>query len=215
MREEYDFTKRKKNQYIKNEVKKFLDTHRDVEFSAAKFEYSIYLCGEASQKAIEIANSRCPKTITDLELEKVISETTEPVELLRLMRKELSGFNRSMLRSKIMEYEDELLPMIKKCIRNKQDVFIENALYFFMKSATNCCDWIMDTYLQFQSEYLKSLFCLVLGFRGDVSMISFLIKEAERMEKEYPKEYYDQGPALAVQELSARCFVKTCATVLN
>lgn len=207
MRKEYDFTNGKKNQYIKNKVKKFSDTHRDVEFSAAKFEYSIYLYGEASQKAIELANSRCPKTVADLELEKLILEATEPVELLKLMRKELSGSNRSILRNKIMEYEDELLPMIKeKCIRNKQDVFIENALYFFMKSQINCSDWIMDAYSQFQSEYLKSLFCLVLGFRGDVSMISFLMKEAERMEKEYPKEYYDQGPALAVQELSARCF---------
>ena len=46
----------------------------------------------------------------------------------------------------------------------------------------------------------------MLGFRGDTSMISFLIDEAKRMEKEYPSEYYDQGPALAVQELSARCF---------
>lgn len=80
-----------------------------------------------------------------------------------------------------MEYEQELLPMIKeKCIRNKQDVFIENALHFFMMSNNNCCDWIMETYSQFQSEYLKSMFCLVLGFRGDESMIPFLIEEASK-----------------------------------
>lgn len=205
MREEYDFKNAKKNQYIKKEAKKFLDTHRDKEFSAAKFEYSIYLYGEASEKVIEYANSRFPKTEKDLELEKVITETTEPNELLRLMRKELSGSNRSALREKIMEYEQELLPMIKeKCIRNKQDVFIENALHFFMKSKINCCDWIIETYPQFQSEYLKSLFCLVLGFRGEESMIPFLIEEARRLEKEYPNETYDQGPALAVQELAVR-----------
>lgn len=208
MREEYDFKNAKKNQYIKKEAKKFLDTHRDREFSAEKFEYSIYLYGEASQKAIEMANSRCPKTKKDLELEKVIAETSKPDELLKLMRKELCGSNRSRLRERIMEYEQELLPMIKeKCIRNKQDVFIENALYFFMKSQINCCDWIIETYSQFQSEYLKSLFCLVLGFRGDESMISFLIEEAKRLEKEYPNETYDQGPALAVQELAVRYFI--------
>lgn len=40
-----------------------------------------------------------------------------------------------MFREKLMEYEWELLPMIKeKCIRIKQDIFIENALYFFMSS---------------------------------------------------------------------------------
>lgn len=145
------------------------------------------------------------KKESDLELEKIITETTEPVELLKLMRKPLVGSNRSLLRKKIMEFEEELLPLIKeKCIRNKQDVFIENALYFFMKSETNCCDWIVEKFAEFQSEYLKSMFCLVLGFRGDVEIIPFLMEQARRMEKEYPNEYYDQGSTLAVQELAAR-----------
>ena len=56
-------SKYKKNQHLKNEVKNFLDTHRDIEFSAAKFEYSTYLYGEASQKAIEFANSVWKKGI--------------------------------------------------------------------------------------------------------------------------------------------------------
>lgn len=73
-----------------------------------------------------------------------------------------------------------------------------------MKSDVNCCNWILETYPQFHSEYLKSLFCLVLGFRGDATMIPFLMEEAGRMEKEYPNEYYNQGPALAVQELAVR-----------
>lgn len=161
--------------------------------------------GEAGEKAIELATAICPKTATDIEMEKAIIKTTEPNEILKLMRKKLSGSNRSLLREKMLEYEDELLTMIKeKSIRNKQDVFIENALYFFLRSKDNYCDWIIDTYSQFQSEYLKSLFCLVLGFRGDISTIPFLMEEAERMEKEYPNEYYDQGPALAVQELAVR-----------
>lgn len=35
-------------------------------------------------------------------------------------------------------------------------------------------------------------------------MILLLIEEAKRLEKDYPNETYDQGPALAVQELAAR-----------
>lgn len=104
-----------------------------------------------------------------------------------------------------MEHEQELMPMAKeKCIRNKQDIFIENAVHFFMKSQCNCCDWITETYSQFYSEYLKSLFCLILGFRGEKSLIPFLMEEAKRMEREYPDETYDQGPVLAVQELAER-----------
>lgn len=86
MREEYDFTNGKKNTYLKNEVKKFLDTHRDIEFSAAKFEYSIYLDWEESEKIIEQANSRFPNKGNDVEMEKNIIETSEPAELLKLMR---------------------------------------------------------------------------------------------------------------------------------
>ena len=205
MRKEYNFKDVKKNKYIKSEVNKFLDSHRDIEFSAAKFEYSMYLDPEMSKKIIELANSNFVQSEDDLKLKKIIVDVTEPNELLRFMRKPMSGANRSIFREKIMEYEVDLLPLIKeKCIRIKQSIFIENALYFFMNSKMNCCDWIMETYQQFHSEYLKSMFCLVLGFRGSVSLISFLMDEARRMVKAYPDKYYDQGPALAVQELAVR-----------
>lgn len=207
MREEYDFTNAKTNLYMVKEVKRFLDTHRDIKFSAAKFEYSIYSDWEESEQIIEIANRRCLETQKDLEMREIIEKTTEPSELLRLMRKELSGTNRSLLRAKIVKYEKEILPLIKeKCIRNKQDVFIENALHFFMRSTYNCCDWIIENYFQFHSEYLKCMLCLVLGLRGEVHMIPFLIAEAKRMEKEYPDETYDQGPTLAVHELAKILF---------
>ena len=205
MRVEYNFQNPKKNQYIKNEVKRFLDSHRDVGFSAAKFEYSMYLEPEMSKKIVELAESKFVPSEDDLKLKKIIVDATESNGLLRLMRKPMSGANRSIFREKLMEYESDLLPLIQeKCIRIKQDIFIENALYFFMNSKMNCCDWIMDTYQQFHSEYLKSMFCLVLGFRGSVSLISFLMDEARRMVKAYPDKYYDQGPALAVQELAVR-----------
>jgi len=48
------------------------------------------------------------------------------------------------------------------------------------------------------------MLCLVLGLRGDKSMIPFLIEEAKRMENDYPDETYDQGPTLAVHELANR-----------
>lgn len=189
----------------KKEIKKFIDTHRDLKFSAAKMEYSIYSDWETSEKVLELANQRVPETKVDMEMKTLIEQTDEPREILNLMRKELSGANRSLLRTKILKYEDALVPLIKeKCIRNKQDVFIENTLAFFMRSTNNWSDWIIETYSQFQSEYLKCMMCLVLGFRGNISMIPFLINEARRMEKEYPDETYDQGPTLAVQELVNR-----------
>ena len=45
---------------------------------------------------------------------------------------------------------------------------------------------------------------LIIGFRGDVEMIPFLMKETERLERMYPQEAYAQGPILAIQELAVR-----------
>ena len=63
---------------------------------------------------------------------KMIEQATTAEELLKLMRKPLSGGNRRRLRRKILEYETVMMPLIKeKTMKNGQDIFIENTLYFF------------------------------------------------------------------------------------
>ena len=48
------------------------------------------------------------------------------------------------------------------------------------------------------------MLCLILGFRGDITMIPFLMKEVERFERWYPEEDYEQGPLLALYEMRER-----------
>ena len=191
----------------KEEVKKFLSTHRDIELSAAKLIYSLHIYSGAQEVIADYCNNNIKKTDEDLKIEKTIAEATEPNELLMLMRKSISQLNQRILRNKLMKYEEKMLLLIQeKCLHNKNSMFIENALHFFLYSKENCCDWIIENYSEFHSEYLKSMFCLVLGFRGDVDMIPFLMEEAKRLEREYPMESYDQGPVLAIQELTVRFF---------
>lgn len=137
--------------------------------------------------------------------ELVIDAAVKPEELLAYMRKAVNGRSRLNLRAKLLEYETEMKPLIQsKAIRVLQDVFIENALYFFLHCQENCCDWILESYCDMRSEYLKSMLCLVLGFRGDVSMVPFLKREVARFESGYPDKEYSQGPLLALYELNAR-----------
>ena len=63
---------------------------------------------------------------------------------------------------------------------------------------------LMKEYSNIRNEYFKSMLCLVIGFRGDVEMLSFLTKETERLERMYLQETYAQGPILAIQELAVR-----------
>lgn len=98
-----------------------------------------------------------------------------------------------------------LMPWIKeKTMKNGQDIFRENTLYFFLYCEENCCNWLMKEYSNIWNEYFKSMLCLVIGFRGDVEMLSFLTKETERLERMYLQETYAQGPILAIQELAVR-----------
>ena len=189
----------------KKEVHKFLDKHPDIPFSAAKFEYSLYLEPEAVEYANAISEKMLDESEEDLHSKRMIEQAETTEELLKLMRKPLSGGNRSRLRGKLLEYETVMMPCIKeKTMKNGQDIFIENTLYFFLNCEENCCDWLMKEYSNIRNEYLKSMLCLVIGFRGDVEMIPFLMKETERLERMYPQETYAQGPILAIQELAVR-----------
>lgn len=185
-------------------IDEFLNSHPDKPFSAAKLHYSLYLEPEIEEQAKNYA-MEMEKTEEDLKYEKVIADTEEPEELLGLMRKNMSGLNRDALRKKILEKEAEMLPYIQKKVRNNgQDVFIEHALHFFLHSRENYCEWILKEYSSLRSEYLKSSLCLVLGFRGELDLVPFLMKETERFEREYPDDNYEQAPLLAVQELGVR-----------
>ena len=135
----------------------------------------------------------------------MIDEASSPDAIVKLLRKKSELEISIKLIEKAIDIEQETLPIIQtRILTTGQDVFIENALKYLLRCKTNCSQWIMENYQEIRSEYMKSMLCLVLGFRGDASMIDFLIEEAERFEREYPDETYDQGSALAVQELSVR-----------
>jgi len=74
----------------------------------------------------------------------MVEETDTPDGLIRMMRKALYSRNSSILRQKLLQHEEEMMPLIqKKALTNRQDYFIENALHFFLHSEKNCCDWIV------------------------------------------------------------------------
>lgn len=200
-----DTEHRKGTRMTKKDIRNFLQLHPYKEFSAARFEYSIYYNPEMLELANLLTSEFLVPSDEDIEQEQDINKADNAKELIRLMRKPMSGTNQHLLRKKLFQYENELLPLIQnKALTNRQDIFIENAFTFFLYSQNNYCDWIMQNYTQMNSEYMKSMLCLVLGFRGDVSLIPFLMKETERFERDYPLDDYEQAPTLAVQELATR-----------
>lgn len=105
---------------IKELSKKYFANHPLKEFSAARFEYSLY-----TMKGIEeLVNDRFKPDAKDLQDETVIDSAVKPGELLQCMRKGLSGKNRQKLRNKILENEAEMMLLIqRRAVTNLQDEF--------------------------------------------------------------------------------------------
>lgn len=188
----------------KKEIKKFLREFPYDETSPAVFEYSLNLYDEEVNEFFSMSD------FANIPTEKKFAEHLQPLteanDIVNVMRKPTSPLSKRLLMQKLLEVEDEALEIIKeKCMTNMQDHFIENAVRFFIKSKTNCCNWILENYENFRSEYLKSMLCIVIGFRGEVSNIPFLIDEAFRFLKYFPQESFEQAPALAVEEIAVRC----------
>ncbi len=189
----------------KNELKLFLKSHPIKKFSPARLEYSLMLDYEFEENVEKFLTSHNMNNET--EQVKSTIEVASVDELVNLMRKPLMGNGRSILINRLLENESAVMPLIKKrALTNMQDHFIECCIRFMNMSEENPCNWITENYNEFKSEYLKSMLCLVLGFRGDEAMLPFLMSETDRFSKFYPKESFEQGPLLSVSELAYRLY---------
>lgn len=189
----------------KNELKLFLKSHPIKKFSSAKLEYSLMLDNEFEKNVDKFMLSH--NMNSEVEQIKSTIEAASVDELVNLMRKALMGNNRSILINRLLENEFAVMPLIKKkALTNMQDHFIECCVRFMNMCEENPCNWIIENYNQFKSEYLKSMLCLVLGFRGNESVIPFLMSETDRFSKFYPEENFEQGPLLSVSELAYRIY---------
>lgn len=187
------------------EIRDFLDNHRNLQLSAAKIEYNRLSLDSEGDRIFDVINSVAePKrNEKDAEIFRRIEEAKDADEFVKLMRTPIIVADADKLKKKLVENEAVIMEAVKeRCISTRNEHFVENALYFFTKCKENCSGWIMDNYKDFHNEYMKSMMCLVLGFRGDESMIPFLMQEAERMKSEYPGDLFDQGPYLAVSKLA-------------
>ena len=88
--------------------------------------------------------------------------------------------------------------------------FIDNAIetaFGSWQCRENCSQWILQNYEDVREPYGRSMLCLVLGFRANVDVIPFLMRQVERFETQFPVHSFDQAPLLALYEIRARFLV--------
>ena len=75
--------------------------------------------------------------------QQMIAEAQTAEDVIKLMRTKIPVTDRQKVILKAIAMEEETLPLIqKRALTNRQNIFIENALKYFLRCKTNCCEWI-------------------------------------------------------------------------
>ncbi len=182
----------------------FFKKHAIKTDSVARFEYSLFKMPELVEEIDRQCVKRFGKDKKSIAMRSEIEQESNPEALLNWMRKPMDGLCQSVLQKRVLSLESSMESLIKeKSLSVMQNTFIENAINFFLNSKENYSEWIYLHYPEVRSEYMKSMFCLVLGCRGEREMIPFLAGELERMEIARLLEY-SQGPLMALFEMRRR-----------
>lgn len=198
--------------YRKLLTKKFFRDNPHKEFSVQQVLYSTLLYDGIEQVATEYtlkhmlqSGERGERIAQE---KQMIRAEQNPEVVFQLLRKNIDVINRTILIDKALGFEDKILPLvIEKLKRSDHDVFIENAIRILAKSKKNYSPILMERYAEFRSPYVRSLLCLILGFRGEEDTIPWMMDRYFETKKRYPDDTYDQGPLIALSELNARFYI--------
>ena len=185
----------------KEEIQSFLKEHPLSKISAAGIQYSIYK-DPSSVNNLESEIARNRTAGVDEEHAKLIAQAETPQDFFRLMRKPMSWENQERLTEKMLTKEEDTAPYIlKRSLTNMQDTFVETATAFFLSAKQDISAWILENYDAIQNAYMKSMYCMVLGVRGDESIAPILMTEYANFLALCPGLGFEQGPLLGLHPI--------------
>lgn len=82
-----------------------------------------------------------------------------------------------------------------------QTVFIETATILLGHCDAIYARKLREIYPGIRDPYAVAMASVALAFQGDEAAVPLLLREYERLRREYPDENYDQGPLLALYSL--------------
>jgi len=186
-------------------TKTFFKRNPMREISSARFQYSFLLNPDFENAARNLMREKGLETDAMRRAYDLIKNEADPGVLLRLMRSNIPGANKSLLIRRLLKIEGAVLPEIQRRILTSDvDVFIENALHFFVRAETDCSAWLQSHFDQIRNPYAQSMICLALGFRAGPDIVPWMMSQYASMKERFPSETFSEGPLLALYELHAR-----------
>ena len=120
-------------------------------------------------------------------------------EVVAFMRTSFDGVNQTQLCRKALTMQETVIPLMLQRYRTTlQDVFVDTSVMILARAEKCYVERLMEMYDQIRNPYAKSMACLVIGMRKTEGAAPLLLKEYERMKREYPEESLCQGPLLGL-----------------
>lgn len=177
------------------------------EMSTARFAHSVMtamwndefrdLMWDTLRQGIE------PERMTEIEAEKVrITSLEGGDETVSFIRKGYDIANREILCKKILTMQEAVMPPLLRRFRTSgQEVVIETIAHTLAHADPIYIDQLIAMYPEIRDPYAQSMACLIFGVHGREETLALLLREYERLKKEYPEEDYCQGPLFAIDLL--------------
>ena len=134
-----------------------------------------------------------------------IKETRDPAALVEFMRKGHDIFNQKLLCEKILQDQEQTMPLLLKRYRTcALDPFIDAATAVLATGEKKYAQQLRDIYADIRDPFAQACACLVFGMQEMDGEIPFLLHEYERFQREYPHETHNQHPLLALYLLHGK-----------
>ena len=120
-------------------------------------------------------------------------------EIVKFMRSDYDIANREILCKKALTMQAKVMPSMLRRLRTSfQEKFVETAVYTLAHAEQAYVDQLIEMYSEIRNPYAQSMACLVFGVQEREDTVELLLREYERLKKDYPEESYCQGPLLAI-----------------
>ena len=120
-------------------------------------------------------------------------------EIVKFIRNDYDIANRETLCKKILTMQAEVLPpLLRRFQTSFQDSVTETTVYILGHAEREYVDQLIEMYPEIRNPYAQSMACVALGVQEREDTLPLLLREYERLKRQYPEESYCQGPLLAI-----------------
>ena len=119
--------------------------------------------------------------------------------VVKFIRSDYDIVNRELLCKKVLAMQAEVLPpLLRRFQTSFQDSVTETTVYILGHAEREYVDQLIEMYPEIRNPYAQSMASVALGVQEREDTLPLLLREYERLKRQYPEESYCQGPLLAI-----------------